>query len=65
MEHSLSCKADNQGEKNTKHAALLAACFMQIFCLDYSSTLKMESIYVSETSVDFNQRYVSEYRTLH
>jgi hypothetical protein len=34
----------------------------------YSSTLKSESIFSSETSVGFQrtiQRYISEYRTLH
>jgi hypothetical protein len=32
---------------------LLAACFMLVSCLSYSSTLKMEATYFSETSVNF------------
>jgi hypothetical protein len=32
---------------------LLATCLMLVFCLAYSSTLKMEATYSSETSVDF------------
>jgi hypothetical protein len=38
------------------------------YCLVYSSTLKMEAIYSSETSVDSQRtegRYIPEDRTLH
>jgi hypothetical protein len=35
--------------------AKLAACFMLVSCLAYSSTLKMEVICSSETLVDFQQ----------
>jgi hypothetical protein len=41
----------------------LAACFMMVSCLAYSSTLNMEAICSSEKSVDFQrtiQRYVPE-----
>jgi hypothetical protein len=42
---------------------LFGTCFMMIFCLAYSSTLKMEETYSFETSVDSQrtaQRYISE-----
>jgi hypothetical protein len=45
----------------------LTPAFMMISCSDYSSTLKMENIYSSETSVDFQQttrRYIPEDTTL-
>jgi hypothetical protein len=47
--------------------ALLAACFMLVFCLTYSSTLKMEATFSSETSVDFQRptRRIPEDRKLH
>jgi hypothetical protein len=47
----------------TRHA-LLATCFIPVYCLAYSSTLKMEAI-SSETSVDFHRttwRYIAEGR---
>jgi hypothetical protein len=34
---------------------LFATCFMLVSCLAYSSTLKMEATYFSETSVDFQR----------
>jgi hypothetical protein len=37
------------------HKGLLATCFTLISCLAYSSTLKMEEICYSETSVEFQQ----------
>jgi hypothetical protein len=46
---------------------LLVACFMLVYCLAYSSTLKMEAICSSETSVYFHRttrRYMPEDRTL-
>jgi hypothetical protein len=46
--------------------ALLAACFMLVSCLAYSSTLKMEKICSSETLVDFHRItwcYIPEHRT--
>jgi hypothetical protein len=47
--------------------ALLATCFMLIFCLNYSSTLKMEATCSSEAS-DFQlttRRYIPEDRIIH
>jgi hypothetical protein len=41
----------------------LAVCFMLVSCLAYSSTLTMEAVYYSETSVGFHQitrRYIPE-----
>jgi hypothetical protein len=43
-------------------------CFHAGFLLAYSLTLKMEAIYSSETSVDFQRttrRYIPEVNTLH
>jgi hypothetical protein len=37
-----------------KHATLLAASFMLVSCLVYSSTLKMETTYFSERLLSFN-----------
>jgi hypothetical protein len=57
-------QARNQNESGSK-IAVLAACFMLVSCSTYSSTLKMEEIYWSETSVDFHQttrRYIPENR---
>jgi hypothetical protein len=34
---------------------MLAACFMLVFCLAYSSTLKMKATYSSKSSFDFQQ----------
>jgi hypothetical protein len=34
---------------------VLAICFVQVSCLDYSSTLEMEATLSSETSVDFQR----------
>jgi hypothetical protein len=48
--------------------ALLAACLKLISSIIYTSTLKMEATYPSETSIDFQRttlRYISEDRTLH
>jgi hypothetical protein len=47
---------------------LLAACFMLIACLAYSSTLKMEATCSSKTLVDSQWttwHYIPEDRTLH
>jgi hypothetical protein len=47
--------------------ALPSACFMVVSCFAYSSTLKMQAIYTSEASVDFQlttRRCVPEDRTL-
>jgi hypothetical protein len=46
----------------------LPPAFMLASCSAYSSTLKMEAIYSSETSVDFQRiirRYIPEDGTLH
>jgi hypothetical protein len=47
--------------------AVLAACFIMVPCLAYSSTLKMETIFSSETWVEFYQniRHYAEYENLH
>jgi hypothetical protein len=45
----------------------LPSAFTLVYCSAYSSTLKMEAIFSSETSVDFQrtiQRYIPEYSTL-
>jgi hypothetical protein len=47
--------------------ALLATCFSLVSCLAYPSTLKMEAICCSETSVDFQRttpRYIPDHWTL-
>jgi hypothetical protein len=46
---------------NKKPAALLAPYFMMVSCLAYFSTLKMEAIYYSETSVYFSTDYMALY----
>jgi hypothetical protein len=46
----------------------VAACCMLVFCLAYSSTLKMEVTYSSGTSLTFQRtirRYISEDRIIH
>jgi hypothetical protein len=46
--------------------SLLAASFMLVSCLAYSSTLKMEAICSSKTSADFHRttrRYIADNRT--
>jgi hypothetical protein len=51
----------------SEEQAELATCFMLVFCLAYSSTLKTETTCSSETSVHFQRttrRYVSEGITL-
>jgi hypothetical protein len=52
----------NKPSRSTQHAEQLVSC------LAYSSTLKMEAILSSETSVEFYQtarRYASKDRSLH
>jgi hypothetical protein len=54
-----------QGRKISSACHLLSRCF---FCSTYSSTLKMEAICSSETSVDSQRtkrRYIPEDSTLH
>jgi hypothetical protein len=54
--------------KQTEGRAPLAGSFMPVSCLPYSSTLKMEAVCSSETSVDFQRttrRYIPEYSTRH
>jgi hypothetical protein len=60
----------SSGPKNkpSKKPDLLATCFTLVSCLAYSSTLTMEAICSSETSVDFQRtarRYISKDRTLY
>jgi hypothetical protein len=54
-------------EQETRQAASKPA-FTMVSCLAYSSTLKMEATYCSETLNDFQrsaQHYIPEDRTLH
>jgi hypothetical protein len=49
------------------NVALIATCFRATFCSAYSSTLEMETIHSSETSVDFQRTtlsYIPQDRTL-
>jgi hypothetical protein len=54
--HLVSNFSVKQGKKGNsiKAEGLLATCFKLVYCLAYSSTLKMEATCYSETSVDFN-----------
>jgi hypothetical protein len=56
-------------QTRTQHEAFLfTPYFMPPSCLAYSSTLKMEATYPSETLVGFQritERYISQDRTLH
>jgi hypothetical protein len=50
------------------HFAVLAACFLLVTSLAYSSTVKTEGVLPAETSVDFywaTQLYNQEDNTLH
>jgi hypothetical protein len=54
-----TCRLHLQGRRISQ--ALLATCFILVYCLDYSSTLKMEAKCSSETSFDIQRttrRYV-------
>jgi hypothetical protein len=49
--------------KQCESRALFATCFTLVYCSAYSSTLNVDAIYSSETSVDFQrttQRYILE-----
>jgi hypothetical protein len=48
-------QATNRASRVWKGQDLLAACFVQVSCLTYISTLKMEATSSSETSIDFEQ----------
>jgi hypothetical protein len=53
---------------NSSGRALLAACFLLVSRVAYSSTQKMEEIFSCETSGDFHRatrRYIPEDRALH
>jgi hypothetical protein len=55
-------------EEHVAFMALLAACFMLVSCLAYSSALKLEATWFSETLVEFQRttcRYIPEDRILH
>jgi hypothetical protein len=55
-------------EESIGYVAFLAACFMLVSCLVYSSTMELEATRSSETSVDFRRtrrRYIPEDRTIH
>jgi hypothetical protein len=49
-EHTTSTLKDEEKAEQE----LLSACLMQVFCFAYSSTLKMEVICSSKTSIDFH-----------
>jgi hypothetical protein len=58
----------SSGSKNKLSRPLLAACFMPISCLAYSSILKMEATCSSRTLVDFEwaaRHCIPEDRTFH
>jgi hypothetical protein len=60
----------NQSKSRKQHEACrnLAACFIPVSYLTYSSTLKIEATYSSETSVEFHRttwRYIPQDRTVH
>jgi hypothetical protein len=40
---------------SAEHIPLLVTCFMLVYCVAYSSTLKMEATCSSETSVDYQR----------
>jgi hypothetical protein len=40
---------------NRRFGGIYVLCFMLAYCVDYSSTLKMEAVCSSETSVDFHR----------
>jgi hypothetical protein len=47
---------------------MLAICFIVVYCLAYSSTLKKEATYSTETLVDFQRttrRHIPQYRAFH
>jgi hypothetical protein len=52
-ETSFITKGSTSEIQSCVHQALLATCFMLVFCLAYSLTLKMVATCSSETSVDF------------
>jgi hypothetical protein len=49
------------GKKAKQRPTLVAACFILVSCLTYSSALKMEATYSAETSVDFSTDYTALY----
>jgi hypothetical protein len=61
-------RISQRGNQNVVNVALLATCFTLLSCLSYSSTLKMEALCSSETSIEFQRttwRYIREERTLY
>jgi hypothetical protein len=53
---------------STKCLLEIRTCFKLVSCLAYSSTLKTEATFSSETSADFqwtSWRYIPEDRTIH
>jgi hypothetical protein len=58
-------------EKRVKHVAIVAlldTCFTRVSCKAYFSTLKMEEIFSSKISVDFQQTtrlHIPESKALH
>jgi hypothetical protein len=68
-EHRLRLQHRSISQAGTQHevGSKLAACFMLVSCLTYSSTLKMDAICSSETCVEFHRttrHYIPEGRTL-
>lgn len=62
-------KVEEQPKRETSMKQdLLAACFILLFCMAYSSTLQMEAICSSETSSCFRRtarRHIPEYNSSH
>jgi hypothetical protein len=48
-------------QARNEHEAELATCFMLISCFAYFSTLKLEAVCSSETSVDLSADYTALY----
>jgi hypothetical protein len=66
-ERCLHLQGRRISQARKQHDALLATFFTLIFCLAYSSALKMEATHSSEISIDFQQctqHYVPEDRIL-
>jgi hypothetical protein len=49
-------------QRENRWKSLLSTTFTLVSCLDYSSTLKIEATYSSETSFDFQWTYIQEDR---
>jgi hypothetical protein len=64
----LQCQRIRRKRNQRENLFCLPPEFRLVSCSDYSSTLKMEAVCSSETSVDFQRttrRYIPQDRTLH